>query len=247
MMMMMMMATEPSSKNERTTVRPLRVLVAEDQSLVAAEIAGTLRDIGHTVVACVGDGQAAADAVRAGGIDLVLMDVNMPGRNGLSAAAEVYREHHVPVIMVTAYSDRALVEDAQHAGVFAYVVKPADPDQLRVAIDVAFAKAETLRQGESERSDLAQKLEDRKLTERAKWVIVQKYGVSETDAWEVLQKASRATRSKLAEIAARVMRGEELPGAPSVRRRLWSARRPEGGEERPGRTGPGTDGAPGGE
>ncbi|MGH7289735.1 MAG: ANTAR domain-containing response regulator, partial [Myxococcota bacterium] len=75
---------------------------------MAAEIAGTLREIGHVVVACVGDGQSAADIVRAGGVDLVLMDVNMPGRNGLSAAAEVYREHHVPVVMLTAYSDRAL-------------------------------------------------------------------------------------------------------------------------------------------
>lgn len=228
---MMMMTIEPTQSSGRTSTQPLRILVAEDQSLVAAEIAGTLRDIGHVVVACVGDGQAAADAVRAGGIDLVLMDVNMPGRNGLSAAAEVYREHQVPVVLLTAYSDRALVEDAQHAGAFGYVIKPADPDQLRVAIDIAYAQARSSQRGESETKELARKLEDRKITERAKWIIVQKYGVGETDAWELLQKASRATRAKLADVAARVLETGELPGTPSVRRRLWNARRPTDGPE----------------
>ncbi len=232
--MMMMTSVEQNPGAGRESVCGLRILVAEDQSLVAAEIAGTLREIGHTVVACVGDGQAAADAVRAGGIDLVLMDINMPGRNGLSAAAEVFREYHVPVVMLTAYSDRALVEDAQHAGVFGYVIKPADPDQLRVAIDIAYAQAQQSQRGESEARELAKKLEDRKITERAKWVVVQKYGVGETDAWELLQKASRATRSKLADVAARVLETGELPGAPSVRRRLWNARRPEGGPEQRG-------------
>jgi AmiR/NasT family two-component response regulator len=230
----MMMTIEFSKTPGRSSIQPLRILVAEDQSLVAAEIAGTLRDIGHEVVACVGDGQAAADAVRAGGIDLVLMDINMPGRNGLSAAAEVYKEHQVPVVMLTAYSDRALVEDAQHAGAFGYVIKPADPDQLRVAIDIAYAQARSLRRGETETRELAKKLEDRKVTERAKWIIVQKYGVNETDAWELLQKASRATRSKLADVAVKVMETGELPGAPSVRRRLWNAKRPgDGPETRP--------------
>ncbi len=231
---MMMMTTEQTPGQSRNSTKPLRILVAEDQSLVAAEIAGTLREIGHEVVACVGDGQAAADAVRAGGIDLVLMDVNMPGRNGLSAAAEVYREHQVPVVMLTAYSDRALVEDAQHAGVFGYIIKPADPDQLRVTIDIAFAQAGQSRRGETEARELAKKLEDRKITERAKWVVVQKYGVGETDAWELLQKASRATRSKLADVAAKVLETGELPGAPSVRRRLWNARRPGDGTEQRG-------------
>ena len=213
---MMMMTTEPNVSSNRSSVQPLRILVAEDEALVAADIAGTLREIGHEVVACVGDGQSAADAVRAGGIDLVLMDVNMPGRNGLSAAAEVYREHQVPVVMLTAYSDRSLVEDAQHAGVFGYVIKPADPDQLRVAIDIAFAQARHAVHDQGQAKELAQKLEDRKITERAKWVIVQKYGVGETDAWELLQKASRATRSKLADIAAKVLETGELPGVPSV-------------------------------
>ena len=91
--MMMTTTDQTTGGGGSSSITPLRILVAEDQSLVATEIAGTLRDIGHTVVACVGDGQAAADAVRAGGVDLVLMDINMPGRNGLSAAAEVYREH----------------------------------------------------------------------------------------------------------------------------------------------------------
>lgn len=230
--MMMTTTDQTTGGGGSSSITPLRILVAEDQSLVATEIAGTLRDIGHTVVACVGDGQAAADAVRAGGVDLVLMDINMPGRNGLSAAAEVYREHQVPVVMLTAYSDRGLVEDAQHAGAFGYVIKPADPDQLRVAIDIAYAQAQHARRGESETKELAKKLEDRKITERAKWVVVQKYGVGETDAWELLQKASRATRSKLADVAARVLETGDLPGTPSVRRRLWNARRPEEPETR---------------
>ena len=226
-----MMTTEPNPSNTRVSVKPLRILVAEDEALVAADIAGTLREIGHEVVACVGDGQSAADAVRAGGIDLVLMDVNMSGRGGLSAAAEVYKEHHVPVVMLTAYSDRALVEDAQHAGAFGYVIKPADPDQLRVAIDIAYAQARHAMQDQGQAKELAQKLEDRKITERAKWVIVQKYGVGETDAWELLQKASRATRSKLADVAIKVLETGELPGTPSVRRRLWNAQKHPDGTE----------------
>lgn len=234
---MMTASIEQSHGTGRGSVRSLRILVAEDQSLVAAEIAGTLREIGHVVVACVGDGQSAADTVRAGGVDLVLMDVNMPVRNGLSAAAEVYREHHVPVVMLTAYSDRALVEDAQLACVFGYVIKPADPDQLRVAIDIAHAQSQQSRRGETEAKELARKLEDRKITERAKWVVVQKYGVGEMDAWELLQKASRATRSKLADVAAKVLETGELPGSPSVRRRLWNARRPGDGTEQRGPAG----------
>jgi two-component system, response regulator PdtaR len=180
----------------------------------------------------VNDGQAAADAVREGGIDLVLMDVNMPVRNGLSAAAEVYREHRVPVVMLTAYSDASLVEDAQQAGAFGYVLKPADPDQLRVAIDLAFSQAQQAQHGAHEAKDLAQKLEERKITERAKWIVVQKYGVGEGDAWELLQKASRATRTKLAEVANKVLESGELPGTPSVRRRLWNAKRkPDGADK----------------
>ena len=112
-----------------------------------------------------------------------------------------------------------------------YIIKPADPDQLRVAIDIAFAQARHAVRDQSQAKELAQKLEDRKVAERAKWIIVQKYGVGETDAWELLQKASRATRSKLAEVALKVIETGELPGAPSVRRRLWNAKkRPDGTE-----------------
>jgi response regulator NasT len=209
----------------RASVVPLRVLVADDEALVAVHVSSMLKEMGHDPIGCVGDGQRAVDAARAGGVDLIVMDVNMPVRDGLSATEEVVREFGLPVVLLTAYSDRAFVERARQAGVLAYVTKPASADQLRVAIDIAHARALELRGGLDRAVELERRLEDRKVMERAKWLLVDRYGVNETDAWALLQKSSRATRTKLGDVARRVLETNgELPGAPSVRRRLGRAR-----------------------
>lgn len=208
----------------------LRVLIVEDDALVSAEIAGVLREIGHTIAGTAVDGDGAMRIIAAGEVDLALMDIRIPGRNGLMVAREMLERHGVPSVMVTAYSDRECVEEAMQAGAMGYVVKPAGPDQLRVAIDMAKAQSDRVRKETEREEDLKKKLDERRLAERAKWIIVDKYGVSEPDAWAMLQKACRAMRVKLADMATRVIETREVPSTPAVKRRLSSARRGRGGE-----------------
>ncbi len=208
----------------------LRVLIVEDDALVAAEIAGILREIGHTVAGIAVDGDSAMRTIAEGEVDLALMDIRIPGRSGLMVAREMMDRHGVPSVMVTAYSDRECVEEAMDAGAMGYVVKPAGADQIRVAIDMAKAQSDRVRKETRREDELRQKLDERRLAERAKWVIVDKYRVSEPDAWAMLQKACRASRVRLAEMAARVIEKGEVPSTPAVKRRLTSARRAREGE-----------------
>jgi response regulator NasT len=203
----------------------LRVLIVEDDALVSADMAGVLREIGHTVAGTATDGDMAMRVVAGGEVDLALMDIRLPGRSGLVVARELLERHRVPSVIVTAYSDREVVAEAMEGGAIGFVVKPAGPDQLRVAVDMAKAQVDRARQELDREADLRRKLEERRLAERAKWVIVDKYGVSEPDAWAMLQKACRATRMKLPEMAAKVVETKEVPVTPSVKRRLSSARR----------------------
>lgn len=182
-----------------------RILVAEDEHLVAADLTARLADMGFTVVGPVTDGDAAASLARSALPDLALLDIRMPKRTGLEVAKEIFAELTIPVVLLSAYSDAASVADASAAGVFGYVVKPASNDQLRVAIEVAWTRFLDLRHHKAHADDLTRRLEERKLIEQAKWILVAGKGLSEPDAMKHLQKAARDSRRKLTDVAAEVI------------------------------------------
>lgn len=185
--------------------RPVRVLIGEDEHLVAADLTARLGEMGYTVVGPVTDGQAAVDTARSALPDLALLDVRMPRLSGLEAARQIFAELQIPVVMISAFSDPDTVAEAAESGVFGYLVKPASDDQLRVAIAVAWGRYLEHRGGRSERDDLARRLEERKVVESAKWILVSSRGMTEPDAMKHLQKVARDTRRKLIEVAGEIV------------------------------------------
>lgn len=189
---------------------PRRILIAEDEHLVAVELTRCVAQMGFTPVGPVGDGDAAVTLAESAHPDLALLDVNMPGRSGLSAAKELFERLLVPVIIISAYSDEEFLKSAQSAGVFAYLVKPAHDDQVRAAIALAWSRFRDLSTARSESSDLRQRLADRRVIENAKWLLVSRRGLTEPDAMKTLQKHARDSRRGLAEVAQSLLDAESI-------------------------------------
>ena len=185
--------------------RPQRVLVAEDEHLVATNLTMMLGDLGYTVLLAT-DGQEAVDLARSAKPDIALLDIRMPHRDGLSAAKELHEELGLPVVILSAYSESAEVNGAQQAGVFGYMVKPVQREQLRVGLDIAWNRF-TLHQAEAEEArKLRKRLEERRLIEQAKWAMVSGKGMTEPDAMKALQKRARDSRTQLVDVAAAVLK-----------------------------------------
>lgn len=182
-----------------------RILVAEDEHLVAAELTLTLTELGYTIVGPASDGDAAVRLAQMGNPDLVLMDIRMPGRDGLSAAREIYSTYGIPVVMLTAYSDADHVKEAESAGVFGYLLKPASADQIRAAVSVAWSRFVAHAQEKSVAADLRRRLEERKIIEKAKWAVVQANKIPEPDAMKLMQKTARDRRITLVDVAKGVL------------------------------------------
>jgi len=198
--------------------RSLRIAVAEDEPFMQNYLKETLADLGHTVVAVASTGQelvAHCDSLRP---ELVITDIKMPHMDGLDAAAEIYRSQPIPIIVISAYHDRDLIERAEQNHVVAYLVKPIKHDDLAPAIAIAmrrFAEFQAMRQ---EATDLRQALEDRKLVERAKGIIMKRMGLSEPDAFQHLQKTANDKRCKVIEIARIILSAEEILSVPHLTR-----------------------------
>lgn len=193
---------------------PLRVVIAEDEALIRLDLAEMLADEGYVVVGQAGDGQTAVDLAEQLRPDLVFLDVKMPVLDGLSAAERI--AGIAPVVMLTAFSQRELVEKARDAGAMAYLVKPFSQSDLVPAIELAVSRWREIRALEAEVGDLAQRLETRKLVERAKGVLQTTYGLSEPEAFRWLQKAAMDRRLSMAEVAEVVLReaGDGRPPGP---------------------------------
>ncbi|MCC6323159.1 MAG: response regulator [Phycisphaerales bacterium] len=189
---------------------PSRILVAEDEHLVATDLVMHLRDAGYKVVGPAPDGEAALEFARSADPDLALLDVRMPKRDGLSIAGEIYEELGIPAIILSAFSDDEYVRMAQQAGVFGYLVKPATGGQLRACIEVAWGAYVRACQSSKVNADLRRKLEERRIVERAKWILVQRKGLSEADAMHALQRHARSTRRKIVEVAQQLLDANEL-------------------------------------
>lgn len=185
----------------------LRVVVAEDEALIRLDLAEMLAEAGYQVVGQAGDGQQAVALVHELRPDIVLMDVKMPVLDGISAAEQIGAQNLAPVVMLTAFSQRDLVERARDAGVMAYVVKPFTRADLTPAIEVARSRWTQLQALAAEVADLGDRLETRKLVDRAKGVLMAQLKLSEAESFRWIQKTAMDRRLSMREVAEAVIAG----------------------------------------
>ena len=183
---------------------PLRVVVAEDEGLIRMDVVATLQEAGYEVVGEAADGEEAVRLATELEPDLVVMDIKMPKMDGISAAEKI-SVLKIPVVLLTAFSQADLVARAADAGAMAYVTKPFKPTDLLPAIQIALSRHEELVSLESEISDLNDRLETRKLMDRAKGLLQTKMKLSEPDAFRWIQKASMDRRLTMAQVAKAVI------------------------------------------
>jgi two-component system, response regulator PdtaR len=178
-----------------------RLVIADDESLIRMNLKETLVGLGYLVVGEAGDGVSAINLARELRPDLVVMDIKMPKLDGIQAAEILTQERIAPVLLLTAYSDRDLVERAKEAGVVAYLVKPFREADLLPALEVAMARFNELRALDKALGDLKESLETRKVVERAKGLLMEQQGLSEAEAFRKIQQLSMNTRKPMKEIA----------------------------------------------
>jgi AmiR/NasT family two-component response regulator len=182
-----------------------RVLIAEDEALIRLDLAEMLAEAGYDVVAQAGDGEEAVELAREHQPDLVIMDVKMPRLDGIAAASIVAAERIAPVVMLTAFSQRELVERARDAGAMAYLVKPFTITDLVPAIEMAASRFAEISALEREVEDLSERLAARKVIERAKAHLQQSLGLSEPEAFGWIQRAAMDRRMTMQQVAERVL------------------------------------------
>jgi two-component system, response regulator PdtaR len=189
----------------------VRVLIAEDDPLIAVGLGERLRSLGHEPIASAVDGQQAVELARADPPDLYLFDIEMPNLDGLQAAAQLADEGlRRPVVVVTGVDDRTLVERSIATGVSAYLTKPVDSRELQAALELAAARHAEFEALEAEVERAQQALEDRKLVERAKGLLMSALDLSEQDAFRRLQLTARERNLRLADVAARIVEQQRL-------------------------------------
>ena len=182
----------------------LRVVVAEDEALIRMDVVATLQEAGYEVVGEAGDGEEAVRLAIELMPDLMIMDIKMPKLDGISAAEKI-SEHKIPVVLLTAFSQADLVKRAADAGAMAYVTKPFKPSDLLPAIQIALSRCEELFALETEIVDLNERLETRKLMDRAKGLLQSKMKLSEPEAFRWIQKASMDRRLSMSQVAKAVL------------------------------------------
>jgi response regulator NasT len=190
---------------------PIRVVVAEDEAIIRLDLKETLEEEGYEVVGETGRGDEAVQLVRELKPDLAILDVRMPGLDGLSAAREITSERLAAVLVLTAYSQRNLIEEARDAGALAYVVKPFQRSELIPAIEVALGRHREMRAIEDEVSSLEEQLATRKVVDRAKGKLMDDFGMKENDAFNFIQKTAMNERISKRDIAQRILDGELSP------------------------------------
>jgi two-component system, response regulator PdtaR len=179
----------------------LRVLIADDDPIIRLDLKQMLENLDYEVVAEAGDGQQAIEAARSSQPDICILDVKMPVMDGIEAVTIITEESIAPAILLTAYSDQELIQRAKDAGVFAYLVKPFKPSDLPPAIEIARSRYEQNCQLNKEVSSLNERLETRKLVERAKGILIDEYHLSEAEAYRRIQVQSMNARKSMKEIA----------------------------------------------
>jgi len=183
----------------------LRVLIADDEALHNLALSSQLQSLGHQVVAMATNGREAVELARELKPDLAFLDIRMPGMTGPEAANQIASERPIPMIILSAYSDERTVEEATRSPIFHYLVKPVDPDDLAPAIAVARARFEEWLEAKRQRDLLETKLEERKLIERAKGLLMETRGLTEREAYRFLQKTSQDKNTPMVELARKIL------------------------------------------
>ncbi len=189
---------------------PCRILIADDESLIRLDLREMLTHLGYEVVADVGDGQAALELARKIRPDIVIMDIQMPEIDGITAAGILTSEQIAPVVLLTAYSDQQLVERAKAAGVVGYLVKPFRVADLLPVIELSLTRFAEFTALRSEVGDLKEALESRKVVERAKGVLMDTHGMSEAEAFRRIRKTSMDARRSMKEVAEAILLTHEM-------------------------------------
>jgi len=186
------------------------VIVADDESIICMDLREMLGNLGYLVVGEAGDGQSVVNLARELRPDVVLMDIKMPGMDGIEASRTLTEERIAPVVLLTAFSQRDLVERAKEAGVVGYLVKPVQEADLTPAIEIALARFIEFRELEHEVDSLQDQLETRKLVDRAKGILMDTQGLTEAAAFRRIQKMSMNTRKSMKEIAQAIILTHEI-------------------------------------
>jgi len=188
-----------------------RVVIAEDEAIIRLDLREMLEGEGYTVVAETGRGDEAVELVKHHEPDLCVFDIKMPGLDGLSAAREVSGERQAAVVILTAFSQRHLIEQARDAGVLSYLVKPFQKEELISAIEVALARFEEMRELDEQVKGLEDQLETRKAVDRAKGRLMDEHGLTEHDAFGFIQRTAMSGRATMLDVANQVIEGQLTP------------------------------------
>jgi response regulator NasT len=186
-------------------VKTLKILIAEDEGLVAAGLKSQVEALGHQVVGLAKDGVEAVELTERLSPDLVLMDVRMPRLDGIQAAKKLQETMPTPILFVTAHSDIQLAADASKVGALGYLIKPVNGPQLQPAIQVAVSRFDEIAALRRSVVDLKEDIEARKHVERAKGILMKRLRLDEGDAFGLLQRRSRNTRKPMAEVASQII------------------------------------------
>jgi len=202
--------SRPRPPNTRIQL-PKRVVIAEDEAIIRLDLREMLEEEGYAVVAETGRGDEAVALVQQHAPDLCIFDIKMPGMDGLAAAREVSSERKAAVVILTAFSQRHLIEEARDAGVLSYLVKPFQREELVSAIEVALGRFDEMRQLDATVRELEDQLEVRKAVDRAKGILMDERSLSESDAFNFIQKTAMAERTTMLDVANRVVSGDLRP------------------------------------
>jgi AmiR/NasT family two-component response regulator len=190
---------------------PTRVVVAEDEAIIRMDLRELLQEEGYEVVAECGRGDEAVTLVREHAPDVALLDIKMPGMNGIAAARIIAEERRAAVVLVTAFSQKELIEEARDAGVFGYIVKPFERHDLVPAIEVAIARFRNEQALTDQVTSAEERLEVRKLVDRAKGVLMDTHHLSEQQAFDFVQKTAMKTRRRMKDVASEIIDGSLAP------------------------------------
>ena len=189
----------------------VRVVIAEDEAIVRLDLKEILEEEGYDVVGETGRGDEAVKLVRELEPDLAILDIKMPGMDGLSAAREITAEHRAAVLILTAFSQRNLIEEARDAGALAYLIKPFQRSELIPAIEVALGRFHEMRALRHEVQGLESQLETRRVVDRAKGILMDDHGMRESDAFSFIQRTAMQNRVTMKVIGDRIISGELRP------------------------------------
>lgn len=187
------------------TRNALRVLIADDEALIRMGLRAMLEDRGYRVVGSAVDGASALALTRTENPDVVILDIKMPGMDGLEAARRIMQEHPTPVVMLTAYSQRELVDRAREASVFGYLVKPVKEDALDATLDLAVTRFGEWKKLHQEVKDLRKTLEAREIVEKAKRLLMARDELTEQQAFNQIHRTSRSRRVTMQHVAQEIL------------------------------------------